>query len=163
MNQIKKIFLPTDFSPCSEEAAGYAFFLAERLNAAVLLAHVLEPVGYPVDLAIINAPEIERVKAKRALERTARLWKKKGIEIETALLLGDAAAQIVEKGEKSGSDLIVMGTHGRSGMAHLMMGSVAEKVVRRSPLPVLTVGRRKGKKSAGRPAAASKAKAAAKE
>jgi nucleotide-binding universal stress UspA family protein len=145
MDKIKKIFVPTDFSSCSQEAIVYAVFLAERLNATLLLAHVLAPVGCPVDMAVMNAPEIERMNAKRALGRMARLWREKGIQIETALLTGDPAALIVEKAKRCDADLIVMGTHGRRGLAHMLMGSVAEKVVRHSPLPVLTVRHRKGK------------------
>ena len=160
MNPIKKIFVPTDFSPSSQEAAAYAVFLAEQLNAALFLVHILEPVGYPVDMAILDAPEIERMNAGRKLSRLARLWKKKGIQVETALLKGDPASLIVEKAKKVGADLIVMGTQGRTGVAHLLFGSVAEMVVRSSPAPVLTVRRSKEKKKAEKPAAIpSKAKA----
>jgi len=160
MDKIKKIFVPTDFSSASQEAIAYAAFLAERFNAAILLAHILEPFGYPVDLAIIDAPELERMRARRQLGRLARLLRREGIEIETALLMGDPAPLIVERAVKGGADLIVMGTHGRSGAAHLLMGSVAEKVVRSSPLPVLTVRRKKeeqkkGKEAKDRAAAAS--------
>lgn len=145
MDKVEKIFVPTDFSPCSEEAIAYAVFLAEQLNATILLTHILEPIGYPIDFAMIESSEFDQMKASQALDRIARPWRQKGIRIETHLFKGDPVAQIVKEAKNLECDLIVMGTHGRTGMAHLMMGSVAERVIRTSSIPVLTVRQRKGK------------------
>lgn len=147
MDRIKKIFVPTDFSPCSEEATAYAFFLAEQLDATILLTHILEPTGYPLDFALIEAPEFHKVIAGQRLDRIAEPWRRKGLKIESHLFKGDPVAEIVKKAQNLECDLIVMGTHGRSGMPRLVMGSVAEQVIRTSPLPVLTVRQQKGKET----------------
>lgn len=147
MNKIEKLFVPTDFSPCSEEAIAYAVFLAGQLEATVLLTHILEPTAYPIDFALIEAPEFDAERAGRALERMAHPWRQQGIQIETHLFKGDPVVEIVNESKNLECDLIVMGTHGRSGMAHLVMGSVAERVIRTSPIPVLTVRQRKGKEA----------------
>lgn len=147
MNKIEKIFVPTDFSSCSQEAIAYAVFLAEQLNATILLTHVLEPISYPIDFAMIESVDYDQMKTGRALDQIARAWRQKGIRIETHLFKGDPVTEIVKKAKDLECDLIVMGTHGRTGMAHLMMGSVAERVIRTSSLPVLTVRQRKEKEA----------------
>lgn len=139
MEKVNKIFVPTDFSSCSQAAIAYAVFLAQQLNATLLLTHILTPLSYPLDFALIEYSEFDRVKASQALDRIARPWQQKGIQIETHLFKGDPATEIADKAKRLECDLIVMGTHGRSGMAHLMMGSVAERVVRTASIPVLTV------------------------
>jgi nucleotide-binding universal stress UspA family protein len=145
MNKVEKIFVPTDFSPCSQEAIAYAVFLAGQLNATILLTHVLEPISYPIDFAMIEYADYDQMKTVQALDRIARSWRQKGIQIETHLFKGDPVTEIVKKAKDLECDLIVMGTHGRTGMAHLMMGSVAERIVRTSSVPVLTVRQRMGK------------------
>ncbi len=145
MDKIEKIFVPTDFSSCSQEAIDYAVFLAEQLNATILLTHVLEPISYPIDFAMIEYADDDRMKTVQSLDRIARPWRQKGVRIETHLFKGDPAAEIVKKAKDLECDLIVMGTHGRTGIAHLMTGSVAERVLRTSSLPVLTVRQREEK------------------
>lgn len=147
MEKVNKIFVPTDFSPCSQAAIAYAVFLAQQLNATLLLTHILTPLAYPLDFALIEYSEFDRVEASRGLERIARPWQQKGVQIETHLFKGDPATEIADKAKRLECDLIVMGTHGRTGMAHLMMGSVAERVLRTASLPVLTVRQQKGKEA----------------
>lgn len=147
MNKIKKIFVPTDFSACSEEAIAYAAFLAEQVNATILLTHILEPINYPIDFAMIEAPEFDWMSAGQALDRRAFPWRQRGIQIETHLFKGDPVTEIVKEAKNLECDLIVMGTHGRTGMAHLMMGSVAERVIRTASIPVLTVRQQKEKEA----------------
>ena len=146
MKEIKKLLVPTDFSPCSQTAIAYAISFAGQLNATLLLIYVLEPVGYPIDFAMIDRPELEEKKKRQALNRVARSARQKGIEVETRLFRGDPSVEIVREAENRHCDLIVMGTHGRKGISHLLMGSVAERVVRTSPVPVVTIRREKGNK-----------------
>lgn len=141
MEKVDKILVPVDFSPCSEAALTYAVFLAGQLQATILLAHVILPMGYPIDFATVQPVAYQEFKRGigQALEKTADRWRKKGVPIETHLLKGEPAVEIGAAAAHLECDLIVMGTHGRKGMASLLMGSVAEKVVRGAPVPVVTI------------------------
>ena len=147
MERIKKILAAADFSACSQEAIAYAVSLARQLNATILLAHVLEPVEYPIALTVMEWSESDLLKVRGELDRVAEPWRKMGVSIEIDLLRGYPAERIVAEAEKRKCDLIVMGTHGRSGAAHFFMGSVAERVVRSASVPVVTVRRRRAKES----------------
>src|SRR5579884_3101641 len=120
MKKIEKIFVPTDFSPCSEEAIAFAVFLAEQVDATLLLTHILEPISYPIDFALVEAPKLDPMILGQRLDRMAAPWRRKGIKIETHLFRGDPVAEIVKEAKNLECDLIVMGTHGRTGMVHLM-------------------------------------------
>lgn len=139
MDVIRKIFVPTDFSPCSQEAVAYAAFLAAKFGAAIVLAHILEPVVDPIALPAHAFSEGDLKKTDQGLECVARLWRERGIQIETSLFRGRPETEIVGKAEEMECDLIVMGTHGRTGVVHLIKGSVSEQVIRTSPIPVLTL------------------------
>lgn len=144
MEKIDKILVPTDFSGCSEAALSYAVFLAAQLRAAILLAHVMNGVGHVDFPSIYPLVDAElRNGLGQALERTADRWRREGIVFETHLLNGDPADEIGRAARTLECDLIVMGTHGRKGVAHLLMGSVAERVVRSAPVPVVTVRQRR--------------------
>src|SRR3569832_2122181 len=106
MNKINKIFVSTDFSPCSREALDYAVFLAEQVDATILLIHILEPPGYPIDFALIEYSKYEQMKAGRALDHIANPLRKKGLKIETHLFKGDPTSQIVKEAKNLGCDLI---------------------------------------------------------
>ena len=142
MNPIRKILVPTDFSPHSAVALTYAIDLAKRYEAALTLLHVYPVVNYaaaegfalytPEQLATLITQLSSQL---RALEDEAR---KAGAGLLSSVMeQGDAYKEIMA--QASGFDLIVMGTHGRTGLKHALMGSVAEKIVRTSPCPVLTV------------------------
>ncbi len=141
MEKVDKILVPVDFSPCSEAALSYAAFLAGQLHATLLLAHVILPMGYPIDFAMVQPLAYRELKRGigQALEKTADRWRKKGVLIETHLLKGEPSIEIGEAAAHLECDLIVMGTHGRKGLSHLVMGSVAEKVIRLAPVPVVTI------------------------
>lgn len=145
MEKINKMLVPADFSGCSEAAIHYAVFLARQLNATVLLLHVMEPIGYPIDFALVSPLAYGELKrgVGQALERAADAWRIRGISVDVHLVGGDPAAEIVKAAQNLECDLIVIGTHGRKGIAHALMGSVAERVVRSSPIPVLTVKQQK--------------------
>lgn len=138
MLAIKNILHPTDFSERSDHAFKLACALARDHGAQLTVAHVLAPpIVVPVDGIVPVVPEAveEQVRAKLLQVSPTDPH----IRVERKLLLGDAAHEIVALAKNSHCDLIVMGTHGRTGLSRLLMGSVAEIVLRRALCPVLTV------------------------
>lgn len=144
MKPFKKVLVPVDFSQCSAEAIKTAGDLCERYAAEACLLHVHEPVNYalPSEYPFYLPGQLENLLAacEKRLGELKREAQAAGIaNVQTQLLVGVAATEIVELAKKHGFDLIVMGTHGRTGLQHAMLGSVAEKVLRRAPCAVLTV------------------------
>ena len=132
----KRILVPTDFSETSDAALSYGLELAQALPAQLYLLHVTGDNGVNFEA---DFPMVEFESAPQAqLERLAT-QKASAARPEYALRIGAPSDQIVRYAAARDIDLIVMGTHGRSGVAHMVMGSVAEKVVRAAPCPVLTV------------------------
>jgi nucleotide-binding universal stress UspA family protein len=154
--KLKRILVPTDFSAHSARALEHAVDLAKRFEARLIVLHSLEPIhlAAPADLygsapTLTTLMEGERRCAKEELARIGGRLQKRGVAVRTVLASGTPHAAIVEAVAQLDADLIVMATHGRSGLSHLFIGSVAEKVVRAAPCPVLTVrgeedGRRRG-------------------
>lgn len=141
--EIKKILMPTDFSPTSERAFEYAAAMAQRFGAAL---HVIHVVAYPMEVAAWpDAYWVEITGLRQRLREDAErqigalLGSVEGVAVTTEVLDGNPARMIIEVARKRGCQLIVMGTHGHGGVAHLLLGSVAERVVRTAPCPVLTV------------------------
>jgi universal stress protein A len=143
MEKISKILVPLDFSEASARALRYAVDLANRYDATLELVHVFDVAahGLPDPMLLdpkqfetaINMLHEELAAAKRAAAAG-------GIElVDTALLHGKPAAEILKRAQEGSFDLIVLGTHGRSGLKHLLIGSVAELIVRSAPCPVLAV------------------------
>ena len=146
MAAINRILLPVDFSPCSRAAFEYGVSLAAQLGASLDVLHVLVPPNFVErDLAGALAPpttfkEYERTQAAREMENFLAASSLKGKPgIKARIEEGEPAATIAKIAEQRGCELIVMGTHGRTGLARVLLGSVAEKVVRHAPCPVLTV------------------------
>jgi nucleotide-binding universal stress UspA family protein len=143
MDDIRTILCPTDFSPGSAAATTYAVELARKLGAKVHLLHVhpLPMLTAPDGGVMLPADVLAEVSeaSAQALRRLATEWRAKGVEIETHLADGAPHHEILRLAQEIDADMIVMGTHGRTGVAHLLVGSVAEKVVRASHTPVLTV------------------------
>jgi nucleotide-binding universal stress UspA family protein len=135
---IKKILVPTDFSEPSEAALFHATALARQANAVLLIAHVHEPVEVYTDTGFAGYPVAG---GEEALERTLEEVRPPDAQVGYVhrMLHGNAADEITRLAENEDVDMIVMGTHGRSGLTRLLMGSVAEAVVRRAKCPVLTV------------------------
>jgi nucleotide-binding universal stress UspA family protein len=138
MLPFKTILFATDFSPASKVAFEVAAALARDYRARLIALHVIEPtqMGFSEFNAYIGPDEdkgraMELLQALKAPSAT--------VTIEHRLLEGASAAVIAETAEETAADLIVMGTHGRSGLTRLVMGSVAEEVLRRAPCPVLTI------------------------
>ena len=158
MTRIRRILVPTDFSTTADAALLRARDLAERLGASIHLLHVFEHPytggGFATD-GYIPIPEHVRDSARHSVERllAERMPPKERTFFggTTEITYGTTARAIIDCAEAQSIDLIVMGTHGRTGLAHVLMGSVAEKVVRTAPCPVLTV--REPQRYAGEPLA----------
>lgn len=143
---IKRVLVPVDFSGDSLNALAYARDLVKPFNAEVVLIHVVEPIYYaaPADMYMTSPnlasiiDEQQRLAAQQ-LKRIAGDLEKKGHRVRTVLKNGSPAQIIIDTAQHTGTDLIIMATHGHTGLAHLFMGSVAEKVVRTAACPVLTV------------------------
>lgn len=143
----ERILVATDFAPASGEALDLAIRLAGERKASLTIVHVCEVPAFaysglafaPADL-LSPVAEAAAARLDELLEATrARFPAAKGI-----CKIGVPYEQIIQVAAESGCDLVVLGTHGRRGMAHLALGSVAEKVVRLCPVPVLTVHAREG-------------------
>lgn len=150
MEKVEKILVPTDLSDYSKEAFKAAITLAQQTKATLLIVHVLDPIGYPIDFALIGPPVFPKLKIGKELDNMAQYGIGKGLLVEKHILKGDPPTEIIKAAKDLNCDLIVMGTHGRTGMAHLLMGSVAERVIRSSAVPVMIVRLRKegGKETA---------------
>jgi nucleotide-binding universal stress UspA family protein len=135
------IVAAVDFSDCALDALEYAVQLAKQLKAAVTILHVLEPVSYGLDLTLIHTAERERTRARlqAELDGLVRAIALEGLTVHHAIRGGTPADSLVHFLGEHRCDLVVMGTHGRRGLSHLVNGSVAEAVLRRAPCPVLTV------------------------
>ncbi|WP_101297874.1 universal stress protein [Halegenticoccus soli] len=134
------ILLPTDGSDGSRAAADHAFDLARRYDASVHVLYVADTTRDSVTTIgvddVIDALEEE---GERAVKDLARDSAPIGVETETAVVQGRPHAAILDYAEDVEADLVVMGTHGRQGLDRLLLGSVTERVVRTSPVPVLAV------------------------
>lgn len=141
---IRKILVPTDFSAHSKEAQAWAADLARRYEASMTLLHIYQPISYalPEGYVLPSAGLLAdlEVNLGRALDEAGKqLAASSRVKVDTALLQGVPFAEIIRFARESSYDLIVLSTHGRTGLRHALLGSVAEKVVRKAPCPVLTV------------------------
>ena len=145
MKTIRRILVATDFSEDSEEATRYAVTLARALGAQVTLFHACQPPVYPSAEAGVIMAGAELIASLVESARTAlaeagpRAAAALGRPVATQLDEGAPTECILRAARTGEFDLIVMGTHGRTGLRHLLLGSVAEHIVRRAALPVLTV------------------------
>lgn len=135
------ILAPTDFSELSNVAVDYAFSMAKPLGAKMIFLHSLEPIEETSAMTAFYRElyTLSKERANTFLNALVQRAKNMGIEAEARLADGPPFVDIIKTAKKVGADLIIMGTHGRTGLSHLMIGSQAERVVRQSPCPVLTV------------------------
>ncbi|MEO2088807.1 MAG: universal stress protein [Gemmataceae bacterium] len=142
MISLRRILAPVDFSDCSDKAVAYAAELADKLRAELTVLYVVPDLTLAMPDAVmpvpVATPDMDDL-VKSANESLAKLIADKKMTATGVVRIGSAAAEIVDAAKDGKSDLIVIGTHGRGGLAHLLLGSVAEKVVRSAPCPVLTV------------------------
>jgi nucleotide-binding universal stress UspA family protein len=132
----KTIVFPTDFSTASDAALEHAATLAKSMGATLLIVHVEEPpLAYGGGELYYGIPEPDSERILKMLEDVKP--KDPSVPFTHRLSMGDPAGEIVRIATDEGAELIVLGTHGRTGVTRLLMGSVAEVVVRRAPCPVL--------------------------
>ncbi len=144
METIKKILVPIDFSNYSQNLLNYSNSFAKIFGAKIFLIHVVEPIIYPVDFSMgqIDFPATDSdiaKKAKEELQNLADTSIDKNTETEVIIKSGKPFVEINETARELDIDLIIIATHGHTGVEHLLFGSTAEKVVRKAPCPVLTL------------------------
>jgi len=145
MIQLKKILLPTDFSDYSQNAAAYATEFANSFGAELHLLHVMQDLVATVPEPGLAFPppgdymqELQQ-SAEQGLAKLPDPPLNDGGKVVRVVRQGPPFLEVVRYAKENDIDLIIMGTHGRSGLSHVLLGSVAEKVVRKAPCPVLTV------------------------
>ncbi|UCH64913.1 MAG: universal stress protein [Ignavibacterium sp.] len=141
---IKKILVPIDFSDYSKSALKYATEFAQKFSAEMFLVYVVEPVIYPPDFSMgqIAIPSVNAewdIKAKEELDKLASSEIPDAVKVQTVIKTGKPFLEIIETAADEDVDIIIIATHGHSGMEHILFGSTAEKVVRKAPCPVLTL------------------------
>jgi len=141
--QVSKILVPIDFSDYSKNALKYAAKFAATFNAKLYLIYVIEPVIYPADFSMgqVALPAVDVDMNTRAKEELEQLAKREitGLEVVSLIKTGKPFVEIVETAMEEDIDLILIATHGHTGIEHVLFGSTAEKVVRKAPCPVLTI------------------------
>jgi universal stress protein A len=140
----QRILCPVDFSDPSRRALDLAVELAQRLGSTLTVLHVYAPPGYVLPEGYMPAgPEVlaeVELRTRESLEAWQKIAQAGGAPtVDIATGIGPAAGEIVHQARTGGFDLIVVGTHGRTGLAHMVLGSTAERVVRLATCPVLTV------------------------
>ena len=132
----KTILFPTDFSTASDAALVHAESLARQMNARLLIVHVEEPpLAYGGGELYYGLPEPSSERILKMLEDVKP--SDPSVPYTHRLTMGDPAGEVVRIAEDENAEMIIIGTHGRTGMTRLLMGSVAEAIVRRAPCPVL--------------------------
>jgi len=139
----KRILAPIDFSPASDRALTSALELARMLGAELHVLHVVPLLAYAIaPEAMPDAPDFERrlkEELSKKLEATVKKLEGQGVTVKGLMLDGNPGHEIARAAHDDGYDMIVMPTHGRTGLSHVMLGSVAERVVRTARVPVLTL------------------------
>ena len=154
MAGIRQILVATDFSPAAERAWRHALMLAEKFGSRVCLVHVVAPPPYAADplgtkafmLRLADMSGTMERDSRNALEAIVRKQKGPGQRVSIETAIGSPAPEILRIAARKRADLIVLGTHGRGAFSRALLGSVADKVLHASPIPVLAVpggGRRK--------------------
>jgi nucleotide-binding universal stress UspA family protein len=144
MEGLKKILIATDGSDYTKGAVSYGLWLAKTLGAEVTALYVIDQtsfVSFPMDSSIVSVYSLLENEGKKAVEDVKAEGEAKGVKVTPMVLEGSPTRKIVEAA--AGFDLVVMGTLGRSALSKLFMGSVAERVTRYAPCPVLVVRAKK--------------------
>lgn len=144
MVQMKKILVPVDFSDYSKHALKYAVEFAKQFDAELILISVIEPMIYPADFSMgqVAIPATDQNLSERVEEELKNLDEKEiagQVKSKRIIKSGKPFYEINETAREEDADLIIIATHGHTGVEHLLFGSTAEKVVRKAPCPVLTL------------------------
>lgn len=144
----KNILVPHDFSPCASRALGLAAKLARLHDAAIAIVHVSPlPPNVPADARVtppgeptaLRVDEYTMRGALRQLDGIAEPLRRERIPVLTRAVTGEVADELLAAATRLEADVLVVGTHGRTGLSHFLLGSVAEELVRRASVPVVTV------------------------
>ena len=136
--QLQKILVPVDFSECSNKAIQYALPFAKQFGAEVVLLHLVEPYPAVPEMAPLDVENLQDAKEQmQQWEHAAS-----SVPIKTIVRVGDPTSGIIEAAKELEIDLIIVSTHGRTGVARFFLGSTAERVIRQAPCPVLVVRER---------------------
>ena len=141
---LKKILVPQDFSEYSLHALKYAITFSSLFKSDLIVLHVVEPIVYPADFSFgqVSIPAMEEEIRKHSEEQLNELIANEvpsGIKVSSIIKVGKPFIEIIEVAKSESADLIIISSHGRTGMDHVLFGSTADKVVRKAPCPVLTV------------------------
>jgi nucleotide-binding universal stress UspA family protein len=144
MVAFKEIIVPTDFSEHSLRALDYGVEIAEKFASQLKIVYVIEPMVQAADVAwsTVDFDQLNQAHRESAEKQLKALMEErvpKGIPVEAVIMFGKPFVEIVKQARADNTDLIVMATHGRGAISHILLGSTAEKVVRKAPCPVLTV------------------------
>jgi nucleotide-binding universal stress UspA family protein len=143
MLSLRSILVPTDFSETSDKALDFAIELAQKFEASVVVMHAFEIpiIGFPDGSIVATADVAARIQeaARKGLEGTVAARAKRNVKLTSVLREGPAADEIRSLAEELKVDMIVIGTHGRRGLARALLGSTAENVVRTVHIPILTI------------------------
>jgi nucleotide-binding universal stress UspA family protein len=143
MLSLRQILVPTDFSETSDKALDFAIELAQKFEASVVVMHAFEipVIGFPDGSIVATADVAARIQeaARKGLEATVAARAKRSVKLTSVLREGPAADEIRSLAEELKVDMIVIGTHGRRGLARALLGSTAENVVRTVHVPILTI------------------------
>ena len=142
--QIKTVLFPTDFSNGARAAMDYALSLAKDYNARLVLLYVIQDISIaewyiPSSISATDLVEDMQKSAGKEMEKWGAEAAAKVKDVEKMVVRGVPFVEIIRTAKEKKADMIVIGTHGRTGIDHMLFGSTAEKVVRKSPCPVLTV------------------------
>ncbi len=141
MIHIQKILCPIDFSAPSRNALRYASEFAKAMNAKITVMHVIQPQPIAADVNVPYVPlEVDLEKnAREELEHLVKETVQEGVLVEQIIAFGLPSDCVIAQAKKENVDLIILGTHGRTGISRLLMGSTAESVIRHAACPVLVV------------------------
>jgi nucleotide-binding universal stress UspA family protein len=143
--RLKHILVPVDFSECSHKALQYAYSFARQFSSEILLLHVVVAVPPPPQMLVFESESLRAKYHEEAAKQLAQ-WRREMVPQTSVKAVVRAASsahqEIVEAAHDCNCDLIIMGNHGRSGLARMLTGSTAERVVRHAPCPVLVVRER---------------------
>lgn len=148
--KIEKILVPVDFSEYSKMALDYSIEFSKKFNSELILIYVIEPIVYPSDFGLgqipINQVDFEiQTKAEEELKKLIEEKVPSDVKASFIVKTGKPFLEIINAAQELNCDLIIIATHGHTGIEHILFGSTAEKVVRKSPVPVLTVREKKFK------------------